>query len=185
MNKLKHCVECRTAFNSISRNNVYCSDLCRSAAALKRKSINYRWTPEPRCCAQCSKTFTPIYQAQTVCCAECRAEYERTKRAAKIIVVEQCDGRTVTLRVSSNIQMHEPLARQLIQAQNGNCALCLTDLGQSKFVDADHNHKTGELRGLLCHRCNSRLSTLHEDADYALRVHAYLTDPPARALDKS
>lgn len=36
-------------------------------------------------------------------------------------------------------------------AQGGSCAVCRKPI--SKF-HIDHNHNTGKVRGLLCHRCN-------------------------------
>ena len=39
-------------------------------------------------------------------------------------------------------------------AQNGQCAVCKKAI--EKF-HIDHNHNTGAVRGLLCHRCNVRI----------------------------
>jgi len=38
--------------------------------------------------------------------------------------------------------------------QGGGCALCPAPLGKPHV---DHDHNTGVVRGLLCHRCNIRL----------------------------
>lgn len=37
--------------------------------------------------------------------------------------------------------------------QNGHCALC-PSTPKTRRLAVDHNHKTGAVRGLLCHRCN-------------------------------
>lgn len=44
----------------------------------------------------------------------------------------------------------------LLEKQKGLCAICKRkELHQRwKCLSVDHNHKTGEVRGLLCHRCN-------------------------------
>ncbi|KKM28200.1 hypothetical protein LCGC14_1566990 [marine sediment metagenome] len=47
---------------------------------------------------------------------------------------------------------------RLFEQQNGCCAIC--ERPQSDFIkhfDIDHNHKTGKIRGLLCHNCNKNL----------------------------
>lgn len=44
----------------------------------------------------------------------------------------------------------------ILEAQGGRCAIC-PNTPKTKRLDTDHNHKTGELRGLLCHSCNRRL----------------------------
>ena len=76
----------------------------------------------------------------------------------------------------------------LLAAQGGCCALCgTTEHGHNngrREVDAsvwpiDHNHKTGAVRGLLCHPCNAQLGgyeTLLEKAGEA-KVLDYLTRP--------
>lgn len=61
------------------------------------------------------------------------------------------------------------------QAQGGVCVLC----GQPQVRDlcVDHDHATGENRGLLCHRCNSGLGYL-EDPTWLAAAMAYLANPP-------
>lgn len=43
----------------------------------------------------------------------------------------------------------------MLADQCGVCALCLRDPGYRLHVD--HNHETGEVRGLLCAKCNAAL----------------------------
>lgn len=68
----------------------------------------------------------------------------------------------------------------LMEMQHGLCALC----GSGGELQADHDHKTGLLRGLLCRRCNRRegqfMSGLYRITDLALE--AYLASPPAAGL---
>ena len=52
--------------------------------------------------------------------------------------------------------------RDMLDAQKGCCKLCDFDFGSSKpsgrgkhrTYTIDHDHKTGRIRGLLCHQCN-------------------------------
>ncbi len=46
---------------------------------------------------------------------------------------------------------------EMLERQKGVCAICggLNSAGQRLCVD--HDHATGEVRGLLCHGCNTRL----------------------------
>jgi len=41
-------------------------------------------------------------------------------------------------------------------SQGGCCKLCEKSVLYDK-MEADHNHRTGRVRGLLCHRCNRRV----------------------------
>jgi hypothetical protein len=44
----------------------------------------------------------------------------------------------------------------LFKQQKGACGICKKSLGK-KHLALDHNHKTGEIRGLLCGNCNLHL----------------------------
>jgi RNase P subunit RPR2 len=46
---------------------------------------------------------------------------------------------------------------KILDNQGGGCALCgslNSKWATSSWLHLDHNHKTGEVRGLLCHTCN-------------------------------
>lgn len=49
------------------------------------------------------------------------------------------------------------------EAQDGKCAICTTEV---PLIDSaiDHNHKTGEFRGVLCKTCNRALG-LFQDSE--------------------
>lgn len=63
--------------------------------------------------------------------------------------------------------------------QNGRCAGCGT-LPKSRRLHVDHDHKTGEVRGLLCFPCNSGLRR-SASIEKMYRMIAYLEHHPARA----
>lgn len=48
-------------------------------------------------------------------------------------------------------------------AQGGRCAVCM-EPGYGKSLCADHDHESGEFRGLLCHRCNMAEGLLRGNA---------------------
>jgi hypothetical protein len=58
----------------------------------------------------------------------------------------------------------------MIRSQNGSCRICGKTL-RPKLTHIDHCHKTGAVRGILCHYCNTKLGwyELHEK-----EVKAYL-----------
>jgi hypothetical protein len=77
----------------------------------------------------------------------------------------------------------------LFEAQGGVCYLChlpeykvhpLT--GKTFALPVDHNHETGEVRGLLCTNCNSGIGLLGDDPERMLAVVEYLLNPPARLI---
>lgn len=73
--------------------------------------------------------------------------------------------------------------RALFDAQGGACPICrraFTWNGDGLRFIIDHDHETGKVRGLLCHRCNTGLGQLWDDDVAALfRAIVYLIgDPP-------
>lgn len=64
---------------------------------------------------------------------------------------------------------------ELLKKQNNCCAICLKHESDHKTkFHVDHNHKTGEIRGLLCNFCNRRVIGRHTNADIFERATAYL-----------
>lgn len=71
----------------------------------------------------------------------------------------------------------------LLEAQNGVCAICFEEEtrkrnGRTLPLHVDHNAKTGVVRALLCHRCNTAIGLFREDpnriraaADYLERLN--------------
>jgi len=49
--------------------------------------------------------------------------------------------------------------------------------GSAKLV-VDHDHKTNEVRGLLCHNCNRALGLLQDDVGNLQKAIEYLTKSP-------
>lgn len=68
--------------------------------------------------------------------------------------------------------------RSLLLAQDGRCAICgaTTPGGPANHTRfyADHDHSTGELRGLLCLKCNLVLGLVADDFDRLQKTTEYL-----------
>lgn len=64
---------------------------------------------------------------------------------------------------------------QLLKEQNDSCFICQKH--QSNFkrkLAVDHDHKTGKVRGLLCHNCNTSLGKFNDDTIVLKRAIEYL-----------
>ena len=71
----------------------------------------------------------------------------------------------------------------IYEAQGGKCAICQRATGRNKKLSVDHDHKTGEVRGLLCTPCNRDvLGHLRDSVAALLRAVRYLLHPPARKV---
>ena len=72
-------------------------------------------------------------------------------------------------------------------AQGGACAICGTETpggGNGRFC-VDHNHNTGEFRGLLCHSCNRGLGLFKDSPSITSRATEYLVTNGYYGEDKT
>ena len=67
-----------------------------------------------------------------------------------------------------------------LENQGGKCAICgVTDNGKTKYNEnlpfcIDHNHETGEVRGLICTSCNQFVGLLESNLTRYVKVKLYL-----------
>lgn len=73
---------------------------------------------------------------------------------------------------------------EMLSDQGGTCGICGSDTpgGGKKNFHIDHDHDSGEIRGLLCKRCNLGIGHFNDDPELILKAVAYLKKPPARRL---
>lgn len=64
--------------------------------------------------------------------------------------------------------------KRMLAEQNGACAICGTTEPNGRGWQVDHDHRTGTVRALLCHSCNTGLGSLHDDVALLEKAIAYL-----------
>lgn len=101
-----------------------------------------------RACLICSEQYTPTSAPQKYCCI-CIPDHKAMSRY-RTLGISQRDW------------------NKMFEAQKGICALC-----PSPATAADHDHKTGVIRGLLCGFCNTALNRV-EIQGWANRAVEYL-----------
>jgi hypothetical protein len=62
----------------------------------------------------------------------------------------------------------------LLSGQGGYCAICGGEQLAGRNFAVDHDHKTNEIRGLLCSNCNMGLGAFQDSPDLLLAAAAYL-----------
>ena len=65
---------------------------------------------------------------------------------------------------------------RVAEMETRGCAICgTTDWnGRHARPHIDHDHETGEVRGILCHNCNLAIGHLKDDPELVARALAYL-----------
>jgi Recombination endonuclease VII len=59
---------------------------------------------------------------------------------------------------------------ELVATQGGGCAIC----GKEEPEHVDHDHLTGEVRGVLCFNCNGGLGQFRDSTDFLRSAATYL-----------
>lgn len=66
--------------------------------------------------------------------------------------------------------------QELLDRQEGKCFVCNRHENEFKTrLAVDHDHKTREIRGLLCNYCNHRVVGRNRDPSVMYRVYEYLS----------
>ena len=114
-------------------------------------------------CSKCNVELTNLnwwlsWQKQrTNICISCG-------RTANKIYDTKENAKNRKLKLLFNITLDE--YNDLLKNQNNKCAICKSTnpSGKGNF-HVDHCHKTGKIRGLLCHHCNLGLGNFKDDTE--------------------
>lgn len=119
--------------------------------------MNFR----PKKCKYCQSVYTPKNSSNLYCSDDCAANGVIQRHYKK----------------SYGLSYQEVL--QLRKDQNELCAICkkpgfmMNDRVKSA-LNVDHCHKTGAVRGMLCHNCNRALGLLQDDVELLKAAINYL-----------
>lgn len=118
---------------------------------------------------------TKTARKRTVCSGYCRECWNFLKRT------KYHDKEYEHLRaVRSNYGVSQAEYEAMFAAQGGCCAICgayvAKTTGRGKRLQVDHKHSTGEVRALLCNRCNAGLGMFLDDRARLRRAIEYLDE---------
>jgi hypothetical protein len=105
-------------------------------------------------------------------CRKCRSIWPRTKQKC------DCGQRRPERKTASQKALDHLPYEWWVERYGEVCGICGA-LPKNRRLDRDHDHRTGEPRGLLCWSCN-RLLPNRVDAEWLRRASGYL----ARASGK-
>ena len=109
-----------------------------------------------------------------------RREYLKSWRAANKDHVSAYDKarKTPEIRRASRLRVYNITIdkyNKLLEKQSHQCAICHIKQEDLPYVlCVDHDHKTQQVRGLLCNACNTALGLLKENPEIILRALKYL-----------
>ncbi len=123
---------------------------------------------------------TPRYYGFCRDCKNAKAKeaYQRDVKKCKERITRYRDKNMALCRLrqrcrQANITVKE--YRKIFGDHNELCDICgVPQKELTKAFCIDHDHKTGQVRGLLCNRCNTALGFLRDDVEIATRATEYL-----------
>jgi hypothetical protein len=124
-------------------------------------------------CKDCGENLNinPVYSTnknntwRLTRCRKCNNVYQREIQAANPSAT-----RSMQLKYNYGISVED--YNKLLEFQDGVCAVCKQS--SDKNFHVDHNHVTGEVRGLLCQACNKAIGFLKEDPNIFLSAYEYM-----------
>lgn len=113
-------------------------------------------------CPDCGKSrFVSLFRVRCRECENRRAREYRKKRPRTYFQIALKRDYGITLK---------KFDKMLIE-QAGRCAICLTPMMRPHV---DHNHRTKEVRGLLCKSCNTGLGNFCDSPELLKHAIDYL-----------
>lgn len=151
-------------------------DKCYSTGKpCKRGHIAERRTTTGQC-IECERAYQRTEKAREYTRNKINTEEYKTQREKYRKSVMSTDryklwSKTTHLRRTYDLTLDE--YNSICEAQGGKCGICVLP-----FVDddkcVDHCHKTGKIRGLVCHSCNKLLGFAYDDSNILQQAIAYL-----------
>lgn len=117
--------------------------------------------------------FTKPDSGRCDSCTEDRRLALRRKLERYDVIAKRCANYNLTVEEFQMLERH----------QNYCCAICGRRQRADRPLHIDHDHATGEVRGLLCIGCNTGLGKFADSQDRLRVAIAYLESPPSRNLD--
>lgn len=141
-------------------------------------------------CKECKKAFKQPKRRQgggalkIFCTEKCRTKTKSKKPQSITYQKKWIFKKTEKMRKEGTLRNHRLFKKygiteiewnDLFAAQGSACAICRST-APSSIVGwhTDHDHNTGEVRGILCENCNRGLGMYQDDVSFLRRAAAYL-----------
>lgn len=128
-------------------------------------------------CPRCKRRPAHIRKGSNRWCKPCTAEHRREWRKKNLDKSrDQIYAQSIKRRFGMSLADYE----QMLEAQGGVCAICGREEyaknkdGTSRRLQIDHDHRSGQVRSLLCSGCNHGLGGFDDDPTRLTRAVEYL-----------
>lgn len=153
---------------------------------------------------RCLDCDVELPDKRRVRCVSCRAEYKRTYQAGyhqatkhRTLIRRKDTAKRYRERHQDRVNakardhwhaharfrqygMTREQFDAMVEAQSGLCLICEKPPGV-QGLHIDHNHESGQVRGLLCEVCNKGLGCFRDDPELLYAALRYLGQPVGRS----
>lgn len=109
------------------------------------------------------------YDGLNTYCKDCRS---KMKRAAYLADLDQQRLKARARAFGISVEQ----LQGLIAEQGDVCAICAKPCSTGRALALDHDHETGQFRGLLCAHCNMAIGQLQDSVEILRSALAYLME---------
>ena len=132
-------------------------------------------------CKTCSGTLRYVKRSICVTCARAKSRSEWARTA-------KCENRKATRRRWELLRRYNTTPEYvdlLFMAQGSVCAICKSSSPKGKHGwNLDHCHATGEIRGVLCVKCNWGIAAFSDSPETLSAAIAYVSAKDDRDVRK-
>lgn len=186
-----NCVVCTKDFRPTRFTQRACSAKCRQTSLYRATAVPGDMKPRP--CTVCGREFQPTRRNSRLCGAQCpgrpqvsgtcvrcgKAFVVRLRGRGQVYCGRSCRESARKQRQGDRFRRYE-LSKEdyecLVEQQGNLCAIC--EQPPKNFdrygLVVDHDHRTGEIRGLLCNRCNMGIGLFDDDPEKLKKAIAYV-----------
>jgi len=134
----------------------------------RRQQVDGKW-----CCGKCKQYQLPenfgkishSWNGLDTVCKFCRSDKRKTKEERENIW---------NFCLVKRYGVTKEDYYKLLEEQNNVCAICHKADISGRKLSVDHCHSTGEVRGLLCSKCNTALGLLGDNIELFVEAINYL-----------
>lgn len=130
-------------------------------------------------CPNCSTEFKSDNKKKICCSRRCatrnwETNHPEQKKAYVEAYTKSHPDQRKAIKLKHYYNMTLEQYNLLKEKQNGVCAICFDICKSGRDLSVDHDHKTGRIRGLLCHNCNYVLGAANDRIEILLKAIEYL-----------
>jgi len=179
----KECPRCFSKFFPKHPRTVYCkSDECIKIGYRVQASKN-RKVPSMlpiKTCNICEKEFRPRDRSNKGICGDTECRYQHRLKINREL---KARNKRKPKHHNHHIKQYGLTLEQyegMLEFQDHKCKICggeestVDKTGITRRLSIDHDHDTGQIRGLLCSRCNTALGSFRDNVESLKRAILYL-----------